>query len=40
MNATRATATVFTLNGEGLTFSLSVDGLAEAIDAVKAPRAG
>jgi invasion protein IalB len=40
MNATKATATVFTLNGEGLTFSLSVDGLAEAIDAVKAPRAG
>jgi invasion protein IalB len=38
--ATKATATVFTLGGEGLTFSLSVNGLAEAIDAVKAPRAG
>jgi invasion protein IalB len=40
INATKATATVFTVAGEGLTFSLSVDGLAEAIDAVKAPRAG
>lgn len=38
--ATKATATVFTVAGEGMTFSLSVNGLAEAIDAVKAPRAG
>jgi len=40
MRATKATATVYTVTGEGLTFSLSVDGLAQAIDAVKAPRAG
>ena len=40
MRATKATATVYTVRGEGLTFSLSVDGLAQAIDAVKAPRAG
>lgn len=38
--ATKATATVFTLAGESLTFSLSVNGLAEAIDAVEASRAG
>lgn len=38
--ATKATATVFTVSGERLTFSLSVNGLAQAIDAVKAPRAG
>ena len=38
--ATKATATVYTVTGEGLTFSLSVNGLAQAIDAVKAPRAG
>jgi invasion protein IalB len=38
--ATKATATVFTVAGEGLTFSLSVNGLAQAIDAVKAPMAG
>jgi invasion protein IalB len=40
MSATKATATIFNVAGEGLTFSLSVNGLAEAIDAVKAPRAG
>ena len=40
MKATRATATVFTVAGEGLTFGLSVNGLAKAIDAVKAPTAG
>lgn len=39
-SATKASATVFTVAGEGLTFSVSVDGLAEAIDAVKASRAG
>ncbi len=39
-SATKAAATVYTVNGEGLTFGLSVDGLAEAIDAVKASRAG
>jgi invasion protein IalB len=38
--ATKATATVFAVNGSGLTFSVSVDGLAQAIDAVKASRAG
>jgi invasion protein IalB len=38
--AKRATATVFTVNGQGLTFSVSTDGLAKAIDAVKAPMAG
>ena len=38
--ATKATATVFTMAGDGLTFSLSVDGLAQALDAVKASRAG
>jgi hypothetical protein len=31
---------VFTVAGEGLTFGLSVNGLAKAIDAVKAPTAG
>jgi invasion protein IalB len=40
INATKATATVFTVAGKELTFGLSVNGLAEAIDAVKAPRAG
>lgn len=38
--ATRATATVFTMEGDGLTFALSVNGLAQALDAVKASRAG
>jgi invasion protein IalB len=38
--ATRAMATVYSVAGEPLYFSLSVNGLAEAIDAVKAPRAG
>ena len=37
--ATKATATVFTVAGQGLTFNLSVNGLAQAIDAVKAPMA-
>ena len=37
--ATRATATIYTVNGQDLTFKLSVNGLAEAIDAVKAPTA-
>lgn len=37
--AASATATVFTVDGKGLTFKLSVDGLAKAIDAVKAPTA-
>ena len=38
--AQKASATVYTLAGEGLTFSVSVNGLAQAIDAVKAPKAG
>ncbi len=37
--ATSATATVYTVEGQGLTFNLSVNGLAKAIDAVKAPTA-
>ncbi|MEJ0013148.1 MAG: invasion associated locus B family protein [Bauldia sp.] len=37
--ATSATATVYTVAGQGLTFKLSVNGLAQAIDAVKAPTA-
>jgi len=37
--ATKATATVYTVGGRGLTFTLSVNGLAQAIDAVKAPMA-
>lgn len=39
INATSATATVYTLAGQSLTFTLSVNGLAQAIDAVKAPTA-
>lgn len=38
--AQSARATVFTVNGEGMTFALSVNGLAQALDAVKASRAG
>src|SRR5665213_855902 len=38
--ADSATATVYTVGGKGLTFKLSVNGLAQAIDAVKAPTAG
>lgn len=37
--ATSARATVYTVAGKGLTFNLSVNGLAKAIDAVKAPTA-
>jgi len=37
--ATKATATIYTVSGQDLTFTLSVNGLAEAIDAVKAPTA-
>jgi invasion protein IalB len=37
--ATRATATVQAVSGQDMTFRLSVNGLAEAIDAVKAPTA-
>ncbi len=37
--ATKATATIHAVTGEDLTFKLSVNGLAEAIDAVKAPTA-
>jgi invasion protein IalB len=37
--AASATATVYTVGGQGLTFRLSVNGLAQAIDAVKAPTA-
>lgn len=37
--ATRATVTVYTVAGRGMTFTLSVNGLAEAIDAVEAPTA-
>ena len=39
IKATSATATVYTVAGQGLTFNLSVQGLAQAIDAVKAPTA-
>lgn len=39
VKATGATATVYTLAGQSLTFKLSVQGLAKAIDAVKAPTA-
>jgi invasion protein IalB len=39
VKATGATATVYTVGGQGLTFKLSVNGLAKAIDAVKAPTA-
>ncbi len=39
VKATTATATVYTVGGQGLTFKLSVNGLAQAIDAVKAPTA-
>jgi invasion protein IalB len=39
VSATSATATVYTVAGQGLTFKLSVNGLAQAIDAVKAPTA-
>jgi invasion protein IalB len=39
VKATSATATVYTVGGQGLTFNLSVNGLAQAIDAVKAPTA-
>jgi invasion protein IalB len=39
-SADSATATVYMVGGEGLTFKLSVNGLAKAIDAVKAPTAG
>jgi invasion protein IalB len=38
--AASATATVYTVNGQPLTFNVSVSGLAKAIDAVKAPTAG
>lgn len=38
--AARARATVYTVGGEGLTFALSVHGLAQALDAVKASSAG
>lgn len=38
--ATKATATITTVDGEDMSFALSVKGLAEAIDAVKASRAG
>jgi len=38
-NADSATATVYTVAGQTLTFKLSVNGLAKAIDAVKAPTA-
>lgn len=38
--APRALATVYTVTGEGMTFALSVNGLAQALDAVKASRAG
>jgi invasion protein IalB len=37
--ATKATATIKAVSGEDMTFKLSVNGLAEAIDAVKAPTA-
>ena len=40
VKATSASATVYTVGGQGLTFKLSVNGLAKAIDAVKAPTAG
>jgi invasion protein IalB len=40
VTATSATATVYTVAGQGLTFKLSVNGLAKAIAAVKAPTAG
>ncbi len=40
VKATSATATVVAVNGQSLTFNLSVNGLARAIDAVKAPTAG
>ena len=40
VNATSASATVVTVAGQSLTFKLSVNGLAKAIDAVKAPTAG
>jgi invasion protein IalB len=40
VGATSATATVYTVAGQGLTFKLSVNGLAKAIDAVKAPTTG
>jgi invasion protein IalB len=39
VKATSATATIYTVAGQGLTFNLSVNGLAAAIDAVKAPTA-
>ena len=39
LKATKASATVYTVGGQGLTFNLSVNGLAQAIDAVKAPTA-
>ena len=39
VKATKATATVYTVAGQGLTFKLSVNGLAQAIAAVKAPMA-
>ena len=40
VGATSATATVYTVAGQELTFKLSVNGLAKAIDAVKAPTTG
>ena len=40
VGATSATATDYTVAGQGLTFKLSVNGLAKAIDAVKAPTTG
>ncbi len=39
-DADSATATVYTVGGQGLTFKMSVNGLAKAIDAVKAPTTG
>ena len=39
-NSIKTTATVLAVNGEGPAFGLDVNGLAWAIDAVKAPRAG
>jgi uncharacterized protein YjdB len=39
VKAGSASATVVTVDGQSLTFKLSVNGLAQAIDAVKAPTA-
>lgn len=40
LKAHNASATVFTVAGENLTFPVSVNGLADALDAVKASTAG